>query len=212
MIYTPRAISPFNRMTDESFEAKARSIQNKLLAGPEFSTVTPPPSSVLPALDVYKAYLLEVEERNYKNVIPRRQLRKSITAMLKQQCISVNAIANGDPQTMVNSGFDISKEPEIHPVPTVGKIKSVTPLIDGQAIVRFMGIKFRDFYELLVTGANYSKLETVVHTQAKLTDLPLNVDLKVVVRGVNGKGDGEWSSPVSFVASKVSGTGDTTNP
>lgn len=212
MIYTPRAISPFNRMTDESFEAKARSIQNKLLAGPEFSTVTPPPSSVLPALDVYKAYLLEVEERNYKNVIPRRQLRKSITAMLKQQCISVNAIANGDPQTMVNSGFDISKEPEIHPVPTVGKIKSVTPLIDGQAIVRFMGIKFRDFYELLVTGVNYSKLETVVHTQAKLTDLPLNVDLKVVVRGVNGKGDGEWSSPVSFVASKVSGTGDTTNP
>jgi len=203
MVYTPRAISPFNRMTDESFEAKARSIQNKLMAGPEFSTVTPPPSSVLPALDVYKVYLLEVEERNYKNVIPRRQLRKSITAMLKQQCISVNAIANGDPQTMVNSGFDISKEPESHPIPAEGKILKVTPLRDGQALVRFKGIRYRDCYQVKVSGPNFVKVVTVVHTNIKLSDLPLNVDLQVVVRGVNGKGLGEWSEPVKFMATKV---------
>lgn len=206
MVYTPKAICPYGKLNNEAFETKARLVQTNL-SGSEFGLVMPSPSAVLPLVDQYKVYLLEASERNYKNVGPARILKKEIFTLLKQQCVSVNGIANGYAPTIVNSGFELSKEPEPSPIPAEGKIIKVSPLRDGQVIVRIKGIKFRDFYEIKTTGPNYKNIETVVHTKAKLSGLPLNVDLKVVVRGVNGKGPGEWSEPVVFVATKVDESG-----
>ncbi len=212
MTVNRRAILGMEKLGIDGVINEATSIQNSL-SQPEFSAVLPAPPEVLAIIAVLIPLQDQCRKRNFENKVARDNALQALFAALLKQCNSVNGLAQGDTAYITRAGFKLSKIREHSPVPAEGLIKELKPLKDGQAIVIFKGIKYRDFYEVLVTGPNgYSKLETVVHPKAKLTDLPLNVELQVVVRGVNGKGDGEWSSPVSFIASRVVNLDNDTTP
>lgn len=198
MIYTPRTTCSMGGYTDSAFLTEVKAIQ-LCLSQPAYAMVQPSPAEMQPLIDQMEVYLKEVRERNFKSVFDRNQLRKTMTAMLKLQSTSVNGLANGNYMFMKESGFPMNKEPQPQQVPAKGQLRRVSPMQDGTAIVFFYAIKTRDFYEALVTGANgFSKLITGVNPKMKIPDLPTGVRLDVKVRGVNGKGVGEWSTKMTF--------------
>lgn len=206
MTYNPKTTCTMGKYNNEAFIEKASNIQTNLSQG-TYNLVVPAPPAVIPLIDLMKIYKKESDERNHRNSLQYKLIRKQIAALLRQQCASVNGLANGDVDFMVGSGFDMNKQPVPHQVPIKGQLRSVTTLPFGEAVVKYYGIKMRDFYEVLVTGPNgFSQLSTGVNPKMKLADLPTSVRLDVRVRGVNGKGPGEWSTKMTF--SLAPDTGD----
>jgi len=157
MNYNPRTTCPFGRYSNEAFifEARysneafifeARKVQISLTQG-AYNMVQPTPAEVNPLIDQMELYLLDNSDRNYKSVPLRRELRKQITVLLKLQCASINGLAKGNIDFMLNSSFPLNKVPQQHQVPEQGQLRSVTPHSGGSATVFFYGIKTRDFYE-----------------------------------------------------------------
>lgn len=201
MLYNPKCICPLGKLSNRDFVDDTRAIQLALSSG-AYNAVVPAPASVTPLIDQMEVYVEDNKHRNYKTVPLRKALRKQITAMLKLQCTSVNGLANGDIDFMFNSSFPLNKQPEPTQVPVKGQLRFITPLAFGEAFVYFYGIATRDYYEVKVTGPNgFIQITTGIHPKMKVADLPLNVTLQARVRGVNGKGQGEWSQPIGFLLS-----------
>lgn len=185
-----------------AYIGRVRQLQQSLSDG-QFSTVQPQPAEVLARLAELETLQLECNQRNYKFVATRDVVRADVDNMIDSQCACVNAIANGDVTVIVQSGFELSKVREPRPVPATGMMKTVTPLTDAQALIIFLAIRFRDFYELEITGpAGFIRIVAGTHPKMKVSDLPVGVVLSARVRAVNSNGPGEWSSSIDFMAFK----------
>jgi len=199
MVYIPKATCAMSKYSNDAFIKKAEKIQGKLALGP-YSGVAPPPSSVTPLIDQMKVYQAESEEHNYKNKLQLEFIRKDITTLLRLQCASVNGLAAGNIDFLVNSGFDISKEPEAHTVPEKGVVKAVKDEDGATAIIRTKALRFCKIYELEIDGPNgFLRNDFGTASKFKASDLPQGVTLSAKVRGRNGRGVGEWSVPFPFV-------------
>lgn len=198
MIYTPKATCTFSRYSNGNFIKKASEIQIKLSVG-TYNAVAPAPTSVIPLIDQMKVYEQESDEGNHKNRLQYKAIRKDITALLKLQCASVNGLSGGNLDFLVNSGFDISKEPTPIPEPLMPTITKVTPLQGGEAIVKLRSVPHADYYKLKVVGpGGFEKWKTSLHSKIKIADLLTGVVLTATVHAVNNKGVGQWSNGFTF--------------
>ncbi len=188
------------RMPDgvPAFILKARTIQGRL-ANPTFNTVYPTPSDVIPLLDQLQIYAAQSEIRDYSRVGAARLLRKQIKGMLTQQAAYVNAIANGNEEILSLSGFALSKVPVSRPVPEYGTIASIEFSFGQEAIMSCNVLDNVDRYQFEINGTNgYHAVIDSYHTKIKASHLPLGVELKVRVRGINRRGTGDWGPSTSF--------------
>lgn len=201
MYYFPKATCIMSKYSNPAFIEKAENIQTDL-GGPGYTMVLPPPTSVSPMITQMKVYQKESEEKNHKNAALLKIIRKQITDMLKLQCASVNGLAAGDVAFMLNSGFDLSKEPEGHSIPERAVIKSVLCLDDATAIIKSWSLLFCKIYELDITGpGGFKYYANGTYAHFKVSDLPLGVTLKAKIRGKNSKGVGQWSVSYPFLVS-----------
>ncbi len=178
---------------------KGSSIQEQLLQ-PQYNQVVPTPAEVMAIINDIKPFQQQVDSRNFQFKPGRDERLPALKTALVNQCNSINALAMGSEDFIAFTGFEMSKVPELHPVPEEGVVKEITPLKDATAIFRFKGIRFRDFNEWEISGpGNYQRMEATKFLKAKVTHLPTGVNLKIRVRAVNGRGPGEWSESVSFI-------------
>jgi len=105
----------------------------------------------------------------------------------------------GSEDFIIFTGYELSKVPELHPVPEEGLIKVLTPMKDATASFRFKGIRYRDYNELEISGPNFNRVVATKFLKMKVSNLPTGVELKARVRAVNGRGPGEWSESVAFI-------------
>ncbi len=184
-----------------AYIAKARVIQNKLSA-PQFNAVIPAPATVIANLTQLEEYLAESLTGNHSHKDSSVQLRKETQAMLSSQVSYVNSIADGNVNTLEQSGFELSKVPSSIPAPEQGVVVKVEDKNDGTVIVDIKHLPHCEIYEAQVTGpSGFTKHQISLYSKIKLSDLPVGVRLSVRVRGVNKKGEGDWSIPCNFVSS-----------
>jgi len=181
-----------------SFINKARHIQACLSAG-MFNTVTPTPAEVNLLLDQLQVFQAQTDARNYANTGQRDVLRSTIQSMISAQCAFVNGLANGDMAMLEASGFELSKVREPRPVPTKGSTPTFTNPNDGTVFIESKGIREHDYVELEIDGPQglcnyYSSL----YTKFKVANLPVGVVLKARMRGINNRGNGDWTDTLSF--------------
>lgn len=190
----------YSNFSIDNFLGKARAIQTGLSNG-IFSTVQPTPAEVLPLIDQMQSLANQTKLGNKLLIPDRNALRITITEMIDRQALAVNQLANGDMSILVQSGFSISKVRENWPMPTQGGTPEVVQLGNATVVLFSEGIDFQDFYELEIDGPNgFCKTYSGKHAKMKIADLPVGVVLKACIRGVNGRGQGEWSNSVSFIA------------
>jgi len=128
--------------------------------------------------------------------------------MIQKQCECVNFIAQGDVPTMILSGFTLSKEPTPHQVPDQGLIRKIRRMDAGTASIITKAIKNVNYYELQIEGpANFNTEVTGTHCKFKVSNLPLDVTLRVKVRGINNKGIGLWSPWAEFTITATAPVG-----
>jgi hypothetical protein len=180
------------------FLLKARVVQDKL-STPEFNSVLPTPAEVVPLLDQIGVFLNQSLDRDYTTVWERRILERQVNDMLRQQVSYVNAIANGNEGVLSRSGFEMSKEPAARVIPGMGEVDNVINLFDGDVIITCKRLATAERYQLEVHGPD----NLVVGVESfgirfKIPNLPSGVDLMARVRGINRRGDGEWSPSMIF--------------
>jgi len=105
-------------LSDTVFIARVREIQTMIAAAPVFNTIVPAPATIVPMLDQLAIWDAEAHLRDYRNVTPRRALREQLNVLVSDQCTAVNAIAQGDVNTLVLSGYELNKIPSATPVPS----------------------------------------------------------------------------------------------
>lgn len=198
MNYTPKTNCSLGKYTNEGFIEKTSDIQGNLLQVP-YGAVLPSPATVTPLIEQMRIYHKESKERNHKNSLQLKLIRKQITELLKLQSASVNGLANGDVDYMVNSGFDMNKVPAPIPEPLMPTIMFIKPLKGGSVIVKNKAVPYTDYYQSKFTGpGGFVKWQTSLYSKVKVPDLPTGVTLTVMVRAVNNKGIGEWSNSQNF--------------
>jgi len=194
-----RAILGGSMRTPKGMIGRAQTIQNKLL-NPQYNQVVPTPAEVTAIINDILPFQAQVESRNYEYKPGRDERLPALKTALVNQCNSVNALAMGSEDFIIFTGFELSKEPELHPVPAVGEVKRVTPLKDATAVLQAKAIQYRDFNEWEISGPNdYNKIEATKFLKLKVSNLPTGVELKARTRAVNGRGPGEWSESVAFI-------------
>jgi len=200
MNYKPRkAIMGDSMKTPKGMIDKGASIQDKLLQ-PQYNQVVPTPAEVMAIINDIMPFQQQVESRNYEFKPGRDQRLPALKTALINQCNSINALAMGNEDFIAFTGFEMSKVPELHPLPAEGMVKEITPLKDATAVFQFKAVRYRDFNEWEISGpGNYQRMEATKFVKVKVSDLPTGVNLKIRVRAVNGRGPGEWSESVSFI-------------
>jgi len=142
----------------------------------------------------------EARLRDYRNVVPRKAMRAQLNDLVSAQCTAVNAIAQGDVNTLVLSGFELNKIPSATPEPGQAEIDFVESKGTATAIVYIKRMAKVWYYDLLIKGPNnFERPVSSPYSNVKVPNLPEGVRLSVVARAVNRKGVGEWSLPVKFV-------------
>jgi hypothetical protein len=170
------------------------------LSNPAFSTVQPTPTDVVPYIDNFAALLTQTRLGNKTLITQRDNLRRTITNMVGSQCNGVNQIADGDLEILELSGFTINKLREKRPLPSKGEPLAVTVVGPKCAEFRAHGITNSDFIEVEVDGPQgFCKVYSSKQSKVKVNNLPVGVELKACVRGVNAHGEGDWSNTVTFM-------------
>lgn len=188
------------KLKNTDFIARVREIQTMIAAAPVFNTIVPAPATIIPMLDQLEIWTAESLMRDYRNVVPRNALREQLNVLVAAQCTAVNAIAQGDVNTLVLSGFELNKIPSATPEPGQAEIDFVESKGGGTAVVYIKRMAKVWYYELSIKGPNgFERQVSSPYSNVKVADLPEGVRMTVAVRGVNRKGVGEWSLPVKFV-------------
>jgi len=202
MLKKRKCVFGMYHLKDTDFIARVREIQTMLSAAPVFSGIVPAPATIVPMLDQLAIWDAESRQRDYRNVAPRRALRAQLDTLVSGQCTSVNAIAQGDVNKLVLSGFELNKIPAATTAPEYTEIDFVENKGAGTAMVYIKHRRNVGFYELLFKGPNnFQRIVSSSHPHVEVPNLPEGVRLSVVARAVNRKGVGEWSLPVKFVVS-----------
>ncbi len=188
------------KLKQYEFISRARMIQTSLLQQP-FVQISPSTEEVNAVLNRLQRIQMEIMSKNFSQVALRNELRKEAEEMLQRQCRFVNRVAKGDLRIMTQSGFPLTKEPKKKPIPSLSRITSVKAMPEpGTAQLRFKASKGRDRYEIQVFARNYEPiLFTSTVPNMILDNLPVNTMMQVTVRGVNGRGAGEWCHSVNFI-------------
>lgn len=167
-----------------------------------FSTIEPAPAVVLPVIVHLQDVSEQVRNGNRLLIGLREELKETVTNMLERQVQAINFLADGSMTILTQCGFKLDKERTPTPVPERGVVVNVEDKTSGTAIFELKVLQFCKFYELIITGPNgYERVESSPFNIIKLANLPESVRLSVVARGVNRKGEGDWSAPLKFVVS-----------
>jgi len=186
-------------LKDSDFIARVHFIQTMLSAAPIFSGIVPAPATIVPMLDQLAIWDTEAHQKDYRNVAPRRALRLQLDALVAYQCTAVNAIAQGDVNKLVQSGFELNKIPSATPALEQAEIDFVESK-SGMCVVYIKRMHNARFYELHFKGPNnFERKVSSPYSDVEVPNLPEGLRLSVVTRAVNRKGVGEWSLPVKFV-------------
>jgi len=207
MVYNPKCVFAWRNKKDSDFITEVRGAEENL-SNPAFNLVLPAPATVISLLDQLQVYIVQSNQRDYRNTASRRLLRKQLNIMVQAQCDSVNYIAQGDVSMMELSGFPLSKIPTPHQVPDQGLIKKIVRLDAGTAAITTKALRNCKYYKVEVEGpAGFKAEENGTFCKFKVANLPLDVTLKVRVCGINNKGVGLWSPWVDFTVSATSPVG-----
>lgn len=188
------------RLSSAALVEKATTITNAL-SQPQYSQVVPTAGEVQAVLDQFKMAQEQCSVRNYQMKPVRDALREQLELMLKAQCASLNGLGYGDPEMLAASGFDLAKTPGSRPLPEQGLIVSITAQnTPGSALVRFKGIKGREFYRVVVCkGDHVCGNYTVTDNKCVIRGYAEGDVLSVRVCGVNSAGEGLLSEAVLYL-------------
>lgn len=170
-----------------------------------FSAVYPSPATVLPVLNELAAMQAQCNSKNYSFVPGRNQKREQLEIILKQQCMSVNGIACGNVDTLVASGFDLNKVPQRRPEPSIGRITKIKPgTTFGQLIISTSEFKNCDYCIGQVIDSQ-NKVYQAAGPPSKIvfSNIPVGEYIKLMVAGVNGRGQSEWTNPLDYFIAPV---------
>jgi len=179
----------------------AQQVQNKLMAGTQYAAIIPSTAEVAGIIATVVTYQAECAAHNYVHKPQRDQGLVQLDNALSNQCKWINGMAQGNLDFLTDCGFALSKTPELRPEPTKAANVKIETLPNGQAFISCDHVDGAEWYQGKVLGPDsFKKWETGKYPKFKLSDLPMGVTLKVVMRAVNFRGEGAWSDSVNFVA------------
>lgn len=184
---------------------KAQVIQSSL-SKPEFAAVEPAPAEVNIIIAQLNTAQNECTEKNYKFVPLRNALQERLREMLRLQCHCVNAIAQGQEEILIRSGFPLKKEASPLPVPEMGTMIAVSVGHSENSLnVEVKPLKNKSYYMVELRQADGV---TLYHTslQAKMVIQGVAQDMDIAVRvcGANSSGNGPWSEWVTTITPRTS--------
>jgi len=188
----------------------AQNTQNTLMAQPQYAAITPSPAEVVGIINAILPYQAECAARNFVHKPQRDEMLIQLDNALANQCRWINGMAMGNIDFLANSGFALNKIPEQRPEPAQAVNVKIVSLPDGTTTVSCDHVAGAEWYQVRVDGPNgFVKWSTGAYPKFKLSDLVRGVTLNVYMRAVNYRGQGEWSTPSSFVAQVSPFTSDT---
>lgn len=208
MVYTPKCVYRSGVLTPNNLTAKAEEVQDKLVAGPQYSGIVPSPPEVMSLVVQLRALQAKCAARDFTQRLQRDTTAKALDRALSAQCRWINAMANGDQDFLTGSGFALNKVPTPRPAPATPVIRKVLPQPAGQVIVVVRADQDIECYQAKVTGPNgFVQWQTELTSKLKISELPIGPKLEVTVRAINSKGRSNWCNTHAFYLSNNSGEG-----
>ena len=208
-----RLIVQFDQLNEAGFQAKADVIIRAMIANPHFPEPWPAPApstvSLTAALETYRDAVQACGTRDTVKIGQRKVAREVLTEMLRKLAQYIEFADRADAQALATTRFDLrrenSRQPGTDQLPAPDGLKLLHGQGSGSVDVRMRRLDGAGSYEMQVTqgdpmlDANWKHAQTAIgSTGITITDLPVKQDSWVRVRGVNGKGGGRWSDPVSI--------------
>ena len=91
------------------FTGKVRAILQQMAGNPNYPAPTPPLATVQTAFDAYKVATADAAQGGVQNTAIRNARRNELVALLRQLANYVSAVANGNLETLLSSGFPVQK-------------------------------------------------------------------------------------------------------
>ena len=193
-----------SRVTFAALVGKARTNVEMLTGNPKYTTPIPPLNTITDASDTLDA-------ANNAYDFTRSRLDKeardvafvTLKGLLKVLAGYVQAISQGDKDTILSAGFEVEKSPSpIGQLPAPPNVRAIVAPYPGHLEVKWGGVKGRTTYELWMTDgdpkveANWKLQAVTSKNRIVVEDLTSNTVyfFRVVAQGAAG------ASPVSDTA------------
>ncbi len=120
-----KLILSFQRHSDANLKIKAESILQMVTGNTYFPAPVPPLAQLEAALDAYKLALLEAQGGDRVKIATKRACRIALEDVLGQLARYIMYVANGSPEMLVSSGYELVKhrEPSVLHEPGVVNVK-----------------------------------------------------------------------------------------
>jgi hypothetical protein len=197
----PRISISFSGYSDADFETKAEHIVASITGNPAFPNPTPSLEDVQAAVTAYSTALVAAADLGRKNIAAKNKARQQVEALLKPLGNYVMCMANGDYETLVTSGFSLTKGYTPRHLGATGNVTIANGNTSGAMVASVKTVSGASSYKHDITEqapAENTVWESTVTTRSKFTYHNLTPGKQYWVRVAAIGTDGQVSySPVS---------------
>ena len=168
----PRISISFGSYADAGFETKAEHIVASMTGNAAFPNPTPTVKEVDDAVKLYSTALVAAADLGRKNVAAKNKARQQVEALLKPMGNYVMCMANGDYETLVTSGFSLTKGYTPRHLGTTGNVTIANGNTSGAMVASVKTVSGASSYLHEITEEMPSEKtvwESTVTTRAKFT-------------------------------------------
>lgn len=191
----------FSGYTDADFETKAEHIVASMKDNPAFPSPVPAISTVADAVTNYSTYLVAAADRSIKSIAAKNKARQQVEALLKPLGNYVMCLANGDYETLIKSGYSITKGYAPRHLGTTGNVSIANGNTSGALVASVKTVSGASSYKHEISTESPTEAtvwDVTVTTRSRYTYSDLTPGKQYWVRVAAVGSDGQVSySPVS---------------
>ncbi|MGE5109191.1 MAG: hypothetical protein ACM3H8_16755 [Sphingobacteriales bacterium] len=106
-----KALFNFSKFSDAALEVKAQAIYSNLNGNSSYATPSPALTLLQAAITAFSDALNTSSTGTRSDIAFKNQKRQELVDLLRSLAAYVNFAANGDESVLLDSGFDVSKDP-----------------------------------------------------------------------------------------------------
>lgn len=136
-----KCLSNFGKFTDGALESKCHTIISSLTGNAFFPTPVPSLTVIETAADDYSTALVNAGTGNRADIAVKNACREVLTNHLVDLARYLNFIAANQPEKLLTTGFDVSKEPAPVVITRPQNLKVVQGVGTGELLVSVKAVK-----------------------------------------------------------------------
>jgi hypothetical protein len=200
-------LTDFTRATSAVLLARANAVYAGLNENPAYSNLPIPLTELRQAIDNYSAAEAAALDGGAMAKAHKNDMGDALTKMLRRLARHVEDHCNGDPTTLLSSGFQVATVTRTRTQPLSESIRRIEYGASGEFVVSLVAVPGVASYELrwapVASGGTPGAWSSVLAAKSRppisVAGLTPGASYMFQVRAVSGSGTTDWSDPITRV-------------